>query len=176
VLAIALFQLAWALADADGDAALAAVEEGIALTRAGASDASLGTALSLAAPLLARQGNVSRALDALRESIVHSYEVVDRITMGGALTRGAVTFALVGSFEPVAVLDGAMRAKVTGTEILVTDPEAAEEADAIERSRATLGPGEYEVWRDRGARMSYDELFEYLINELDRLIALAHDA
>jgi predicted ATPase/class 3 adenylate cyclase len=171
MLASALMQFGRAMQEEDPSAALAAFDESVELTHAGASSGSMTTVLAQAAPLMARAGNTPRALEALREAIVHSHEVVDRISMGQAVTRGAVTFALVGHFEPVAVLDGAMHANVTGGHILVTEQEAEEEVAASAQAREVLGPDEYEGLQTRGTRMSYEELVEYLIGELDGLIA-----
>jgi hypothetical protein len=174
LLAVSLFQLGWCQPD-DPVAALAAFEESVALARAGATSSSMGTSLGHAAPLLARAGDVPAALAALREALVYSYEIADRITVDAVLTRGLVTFDEVGHCEAVAVLDGAMRASVIGTRVIPPPRERREEAVAIERSQEAFGRERYERSRARGAAMNYDELIEYLVRELDDLIARVGD-
>ena len=84
-LTLALFTFAWTEWERQPETALAAVEESIALSRAGAVDGALGTALGLAARIRMEIGDTERGWTFLREAAEYSREVGDTANLGFVL-------------------------------------------------------------------------------------------
>jgi hypothetical protein len=159
------------LADVDPEAALAALDESVALTRSGASAFAFGAALHQAARLRAQIGDAPEALRALRASVSHEHYRGSRPSMTVTLNIGIEVLATLGYAEQAAVLAG-----VTSKGPLA--PLIADRIDSIEHAqlertlgpvREALGVERFEECGAQGASMSYDEIIEYALTELDRL-------
>jgi hypothetical protein len=123
-------------------AALALIEDSLALTRAGAFDPGLGFSLALAAVIRARNGDLPGALAALGEA------------------------------GPAAVLAGAVSAHFQPSISSVPEEEriAIDEAQAL--ARDALGETAYSAALGRGAAMDDDQVVEYALGEFRRVAAL----
>jgi hypothetical protein len=142
------------------------------LTRAGASDVNLSGILAASALLGSRRGARSAAVRALREAIEHSREVGDRPTLLGNLTTGIELAANVGAFG-LAVLLAAKESSAgfnfIGTQYLI------DYDGALARARDRLGAERYEELWARGTEMSFDQVVEFALTDLDRLLTELED-
>jgi hypothetical protein len=170
---------AWAFTTAAGaiwpeepQAALTLVEESLALTRAGAFDPALDTALTWAGFIRARNGDLPGALDALQEAIAQQHADGNRLLLNMTLQITAVVLARLGAAEPAAVLSGAFTAHfppgISGVHQDVT--MGIEEAQSL--ARHALGEAAYSAALARGTAMDEDQLIEYAQGEYRRLAAL----
>jgi predicted ATPase/class 3 adenylate cyclase len=155
-LADALYAFSWAAWSDDPDVALAALDECIALTRAGASDSVFDGALAQAARLRAANDESDAALDLLREAVVHSYQIGYRRAVHFALSCGVEVLLHFGYAEPAAVISGYGPARMTRT----TPPRVL---------RAALDPDAYERAATRGGAMTFDEIVTFTVTQLDQI-------
>jgi non-specific serine/threonine protein kinase len=150
-------------------AALLLIEDTLALARAGAQDALIGIALTLAAVIRARTGDLPGALAALQEATLQHH--ADGNGIGDTLRIAAGMLARLGEAGPAAVLYGAVAAVPGG---LTASNEG--EQRAIGRSQAlardALGQAAYDSAFSRGAAMDEDELVRYAVGEFQRVAAL----
>ena len=174
-LALALFTRAWAEWEDQPEAALAAVEESIALSRAGAVDGALGTSLSVAARIRVRLGDLAGAWAAMREAILYSRDVGDTANLGFALFEMAD--ALGARDEPfVAELGGALKDGAFRQLLLQTGgEELTRREEAITRVRETLDPSDFDPAWARGAAMTHDEVIDFALAKLDELLLAAEE-
>ena len=96
----------WALITDDLAAALAALDESIALSRQGASPQSFGTALRLAAGIRIRTGDLPQAARDLREAIQRSHQTSTRLTFYNCILWGIEILIRLDHLEQAAVFDG----------------------------------------------------------------------
>ena len=147
-------------------AALAAFEESIALTRAGAADGFHSTALGGAAQLRARAGDRAAALDHLRSAVAFDHDVGARASLGLTLERAIATLASIGEDELAALCTGIVQ---SGT---ITAFRSLPQVDhTAERVEARMGPDAYRAAFDRGAALADQDVAGALIGELDRVMA-----
>jgi predicted ATPase/class 3 adenylate cyclase len=171
-LALALFAFGWAISQEDPAGALTAYDESIALTRGGALDGAYGAALSQAALLRCRVGEDRRALEELREAVVYSHDVGDRVNFANAMNRGIEISGRLGSPELSATLAGSISTVLLESLMYeLRDAELVAHEEVQTEVRAALGDDGYEAAKAHGASMSYDEVASYLIAELDRMLA-----
>ncbi len=177
-LALGLFATAWSSALDDPEVALAAVDESIALTRAGAVDGAFGAALCQAASLRARLGNAKLALELLREGIAYSHEVGDNSNLANAVNRGAGITGRLGYHEISAVLAGLMETVPFDIPINVQflSHERADHYEVQVQVRSALGDAAYEAAAARGAKMADEEIVQFILAEIDRMLAELDDA
>jgi hypothetical protein len=172
-LTLASFALGWAQTNDNPDEALAALDESIALTRAGALDGAYGAALCLAALLRARRGEARPAVEELLEAVNYSHEVGDRTNFSNAVNRGSEILGRLGHDELAAVLTGIVTGQFLDTstvyQLFGREREEHEAVDA--QVRATLGIDAYEAAIARGAAMTYGEMVVYLRHELKQILA-----
>ncbi len=167
-LANALCAYGWALIADEPDAALAALDESIALSRQGAGPAIFGLALYLAAGLRLRAGDLAHAARDLREGVAAIPS--DRRALGllPSVWCGIEILTGLDQFAEAAVFDGIVS---TG---LPTEWRAgsgwAPQRDAIAHARAALGPEHYDAAFQVGAAMTYDQAVEHTRRVLDDLI------
>jgi hypothetical protein len=155
-LADALYAFSWAVSSDEPDAALAALDECIALTRAGASDSVFDGALAQAARLRAEKDESDAAFNLLREAVAHSSQIGYRRAVLFALSCGVEVLAHFGYTETAAVISGYDPARITRT----TSPRAL---------RAALGPDAYERAATRGGAMTFDEIVTFTVAQLDHI-------
>ena len=165
-LAVSLY--AWALTrrDEDPEGALAALDESIALTRAGASSGVFGYALVLAATLEARRADRRHAaLVTLREAFEVSVDFGDRPMLITVCVHVFELLADQQQYEAAAVLSGVTTMGPMALYSIVDTSEAAA------RVRARLDSVVYEREAARGAAMSYDAVVAFAFHTIDVLIA-----
>ena len=151
----------------ESDVATAALEESIALTRAGASDAVFAQALNSLAIHHSRLGQHAEALAELRESIDHSTrsDLVANLT---AMGFASIVFARAGSDDAAAVCAGsASNGFLTAAHSLARLPGSDTVVPALERR---LGPQRWREATERGAAMDYDELLAFVIERVGRRV------
>jgi predicted ATPase/class 3 adenylate cyclase len=172
-LTLAHFAFGWAWSHDDPEAALAAFDESIALTRAGAVDGAYGAALCQAALLRAHKGDERGALEGLREAIAYSDEVGDRVNFSNAVNRGTEIVGRLGHAEVSAVFGGIVSGQFLGTSLIyeLKGSELVEHEAVRDRVRAELGEDDYAAATARGAAMSYDDIVGFTLGELDGILA-----
>ena len=166
-LAIALFAFGWASWQHEPDAALAALEESVELTRNGATDTTVGPALAELARLLAKRGDLRGAFGHLQEAIAHEYQIADYSELAGALLVATIVLAEARRAEAIAVIGGfAMDGIAANFGISYQGPERDEQIEAQSRARAELGDDAYEAAHATGAAMSYEEIVDLVLAAL----------
>ena len=174
--AYAFFTAAGAIWPGEPQAALMLIEDSLALTRAGASDPILGTALMLAGVIRARNGDLPGALAALQEAMLQQHADGNRLLLGGTLQVAAVVLALLGEAEPAAVLSGAFSAHFPPDVSVVNEDQKMGIGEAQSLARQALGGAAYSAALARGAAMDDDEVVGYAQGEFRRLVACAEPA
>jgi hypothetical protein len=130
------------------------------------------SALGMVAQLRARRGDRVGALEALRTSVVNGHELGDRPQFVATISWGTYVFARFGDLQAAAVLAGAL---VDGPLAeLAGFPGMAQSHDdpALARLQFALGPDTYREATARGAAMSFDQIVEYMLTEIDRMLAV----
>jgi hypothetical protein len=172
-LTLALFTFAWAEWERQPAAALAAVEESIALSRAGAVDGGLGTALGLAARIRMEMGDTTRAWTALREAVEYSRDVGDTANLGFVLFE--LAYYLAGKDDAfvaqlgVALREGALRRLL----MQVGGDEVIRRYEAIDSARDALDASTFALAHTSGMAMTRDDVIAFALAKLDELIAEA---
>jgi predicted ATPase/class 3 adenylate cyclase len=158
------------LSEKDPDLALGSLEEGIALSRAGATDSILSFALAVAARFRARAGDAEGALRSLIEAITHRHDIGDRPGMAATLRISVSVLVELGYYEPAAVILGAITNGSLAALTAFVRAELRVWEGAGETVRTELGPDGFERSAALGAAMSYDELVDSILHELDRIL------
>ena len=170
--AFAFTTAAGAIWPGDPQAALALIEDSLALTRAGAFDPGLGLALTWTGFIRAQNGDLPGALAALQEAMAQQHADGNRLLLNMTLQITAVVLARLGEAEPAVVLSGAFSAHfppdISGVDQDVT--MGIEEAQSL--ARHALGEAAYSAALGRGAAMDDDQVVEYIQGEFRRLAAL----
>jgi len=156
----------------DPQAALALIEDSLALTRAGASDPFLGIALTWAGIIRARNGDLPGALAALEEATVQQHADGSRLMLGITLRIAAVMLARLGEAGPAAVLSGAFSAHFPASISAMHEDERMAIDEAQSLARHTLGEAACNAALGRGAAMDEDEVVGYAVGEFQRVAAL----
>ena len=140
------------------DAALAALDESIALGRQDSFSANFrGRTLALAAQLRARKGDTDGGISALREAITECHRSGERTGVATAFDRGIQVLASTGHHELAAVLGGIVTAGVFADTHAIPVHELPDRQHSLERIEAELGIETYAAAISRGAAMTYDE-------------------
>jgi predicted ATPase/class 3 adenylate cyclase len=169
--AIALGVFGWVFLRDDPRAATAALEESIALTRAGAGDAVFPTALILVAPLRARAGDLEGALHALHAGLAHARDVADFPAASTALAS-AVEVAFTARETTVAAIFGGMLDSEAFRGLLyANDPYRPARERVLDRVSTELGTDQYASRVAEGMATTFDEGIEYALAEFDRIIS-----
>jgi tetratricopeptide (TPR) repeat protein len=161
-------------ADTEPDRAIAALDESIALTRAGAGNIAFELALTQRAQLHARAGNRSEALDALRDAVQHARDVGHRTMLTLLMTSTVQILTMIGSDETDEAAVVISSALATGDLRYLVIGIIDQQHDQLSKVVARLGDHRYEAARVRGAGLTFDDLIHYAVAEMDN--ALARDA
>jgi tetratricopeptide (TPR) repeat protein len=167
-LAGALMANGWALITDDPAAALAALDESIALSRQGASPQSFGAALRLAAGIRIRTGDLPHAARDLREAVDRSDHNSIRLTLYNSIQSGVEILIRLDHLEQAAVFDG-----ITSTGLTPeyrAGPAWSHLRAAIASARAAHGPDRYDQAFEIGAAMTYDQAVDHTLGILDDVI------
>ncbi|HYB18443.1 MAG TPA: hypothetical protein VEF71_23680, partial [Streptosporangiaceae bacterium] len=156
----------------DPQAALALIEDSLALTRAGAFDPVLDIALTWTGFIRARTGDLPGALAALQEAMAQQHADGNRLLLNMTLQITTVVLARLGQAEPAVVLSGAFSAHFPpGISAVHQDVTMGiEEAQSL--ARHALGEAAYSAALERGAAMDDDQVVGYAQGEFRRLAAL----
>ena len=162
---------------ADPPASLAAYEGYVALARSGGRSSNLGWSLGDVSWLKARAGDRRGALQAARDGLRHDLRSGARTNLAGALNRIKLAFVELGDAEPAAVLEGA---EADGPLVPWSwgDGVPVEQQDrehALRVLREALGAEGYERTAAVGAAMTFDEVVEYTLEQLERLLAATRE-
>ncbi len=168
--ALACYAAAHAVRLEEPQTALQFIEDSLALTRAGAADSILGFALSLAAAIRTRNGDLRGALTVLHEATAQQHDDGNRLGLGVTLERAAVVFSRLGEAKAAAVLAGAVLAHFAVTTANVPEEERTETDQAYALARSALAEDAYNAALALGASMNDDEVAEYALAELRRLL------
>ena len=169
--AIAFCTAAIAIWPGDPQTALMLIEDSLALTRAGACDPFLGSALTWAGFIRARTGDLPGALAALQEAMAQQHTDGNRLMLGMTLQITAVVLARLGEAEPAAVLSGAFSAHFPPDISPVHEDQKMDIGEAQSLARHALGEAAYSAALTRGAAMADDEVVGYAQGEFRRLAA-----
>jgi hypothetical protein len=153
----------------DPDEALAFAEQSIALTRAGASGATLGHVLPIRAQLRGQNGDTSGAVRDLREAFTYSHDKGDKVMLMVAFDRSINVFDALGLTEAAATLAGvALRGPLAVLSILPS-AEREDRAVVLAHLQALIGRPGYEHAIQRGASMNSDQAVTYALDQLDAI-------
>jgi predicted ATPase len=164
-LAAALSYLGRASFSDDPARALAAFEESIEFTRAGAADGFHSMALGGAAQLRARAGDRRGALDHLRTVIAFDHDNSSRANAALTLERAVPTLASLGEDELAAMIFGVVQHGTISS--FRSLPQVDRTAVRLEER---MGKDAYQAAVDRGAAIPYRDVGLTLLAELDRII------
>jgi predicted ATPase/class 3 adenylate cyclase len=165
LLVVVLTAVAHAWLDEDPARARAALEECIALTRAGASDVNLSPALKDLARLRMRDGDGTGALDALRDALIHDHASGNRPGMAGTLILGSELLTALGYRHEAVVLTCAA---IDGELSPVTSSDVATSLRGIlSQERQALGEQAYKAAAAKGSTFSYEEAVAYALDAIE---------
>ena len=167
-LALILIAFGWSTLDSDPDASLAALDEAIELGRRGASTSSHGVALSMAAQLRCRRGDVGEALIALRETVHVNTDSGDKGMLVTALERSVPVFVDAGQLGTAVTIAAALDSPFGRIGHLAA-LEQTQMSDAVMRARDRLEAVAYAEARDGGRSMSLDEVVVFALGEIGRI-------
>jgi predicted ATPase/class 3 adenylate cyclase len=165
-LAGALHATAWAHQRDDPSTALAAAEECIEIGRDSPTHLeSVESVLALAGGIRSRLGNLTGAIELLRESIIVARDLGARPQFCAALDWSLSPLIKSGRAEVAAVFLGAL---TKGSLARVTDFPGVETARAniLERVRSIIGDERADWAIAQGASLQYDDAVDYALRQL----------
>lgn len=172
--AFAFCAAAGAIWPGDPQTALMLIEDSLVLTRAGAFDPMLGTALTWTGFIRAQTGDLPGALAVLQEAMAQQHADGTRLLLGMTLQIAAVVLARLGEAEPALVLSGAFSAHFPQDISAVHQDEKLGIGEAQALARRALDEAAYRAALARGATMDDDRVVGYAQSEFPRLAA-RHD-
>jgi predicted ATPase/class 3 adenylate cyclase len=170
----ALFYFAWTRRADESKDRIEALEECLAHSRAVDTryNPQAVRALALLAPLLVGQDDRSQAIAALHEAVVRAYDTGQLPMMAFVLNHGVSVATDLAAWELAAVLGAAVESgPLTGKDVLVHPGERAERRVALDHVRTQLDAGRYSAAVTRATTMTYQQVVEHTLTELDRLRA-----
>jgi hypothetical protein len=167
-IASALAVYGWVRIADDRTAALAILDDTIALHRQGAIPHMFGMTLCLTAGIRARTGDLLHATRDLREAVERAHQNSAHLTLYTALLWGNFILVAVDHLNEAAVFDGMASAGLTPE--YRAGPDWARIRDAITNARAAYGPERYDAAFQTGAQMPHDQIVQHTLRTLDDLI------
>jgi hypothetical protein len=168
VMALSLYALGLSCSESRPGAALAALDEHIAIVRAGPAVFVLARCLALAAQIRAAGGDLPHALDELRRAIDIAHGTGDRPAMAFTLAR-AVSVLRHGDATAAAVLSGVVSDGALARQFGVLTWERDWFQHLVEEIRTLLGTELYEQAVATGTALSYDDALAAAMEAVDRL-------
>ena len=172
LLAVSLCTYAWGVCEDDPDDGLAAAEESIRLTEAGAGDIGYSGASQVAAMLRAARGDHAAAAGAMRAAVDRDARAGQRTLIGIDVTFAALVLAGVAdTCQAAATLAGAVTGPELGFSLAFLTPYQRERYEhGLTKAAAVLGTRRYAAAQHAGAAMTYDQVVAYTVEQLDRLV------
>ena len=162
-----------ALMQLDPQRAMTRFENAIEIADSVGSRFLIGVAQVSLTSLKARHGDAMDALDSFRELIELWQRAGHWTQLWTTLRSVADAFARLGSFEAAAVLHAALMEAQTGAPVFGEDAERlAALAQTLEQE---LGPAALARAQARGRSLSDDEVVTFVLDEIDRLLAVDRD-
>jgi hypothetical protein len=157
--------------DEHPDEALAAADESVRLTDAGAGDVGYTGALSVGAMIRADRGDKIGASRAMRSAVRHNAKT--GLWNMLSFSVQVATFVLAGvpdTVEAAATLAGALTGPVLGVFPQFLRPQQwVHYQQRLAEVTAALDEQFYADTRERGTVMTYDQIVAYTLEQLDRL-------
>jgi predicted ATPase/class 3 adenylate cyclase len=172
LLIAALFYFAWTRRPEESDDTIAAIEECLALSRAIDSPyhPHAVRALGMLARLVAHHDNRSETIDALHEAILRAYDTGQLPIMAFVVNHGVRVAIDLGAWQLAATLGAALNeGPLAGLTMLVHPAEHTDRQDALDQIRAHLGADRYREATSNAIAMTYPQVVQYALAELDRL-------
>jgi predicted ATPase len=166
---LAMYSYALAWWQARPEAALAALQETVAVDRqiVGSNAAVQARARALAAQLHADAGEIQPALQTFREAVLRAHGDGDRPSEANAVARGANVMHAAGDDEAAAVFAGAVARGALARLHALPTHERPGYRELLHHVRAKLGEDVYETANGRGATMAYEELIRFALDRVD---------
>jgi hypothetical protein len=162
--ATGLYAFGLAFWQSDPAGAKAAHEEYLQIVHAaGYYDFALPRVLALQAQLLAHEGHLPAAVNALREALECAHINGDRPALAVCVARGAVVLAADRESETAAVLVGAVTEGVLARLGAIPLHELADYNQFITTLPSQLGDSHYRAAIGRGATMTYDQIAQFAL-------------
>jgi hypothetical protein len=174
----ALLYFAWSRRPDESDDTIEALEECLALTNAIASPyhPHAVRALGLLARRLSNHEERGQAVDACYEAVVRAYDTGQRPIMAFVVNHGVAVANDLGAWELAATLGAAVdEGPLAGLTTLIHPAEHIDRQVALTDVRAQLGAERYEAVTANAIAMTYQQLVEHALTELDRLRAETGD-
>ena len=166
----ALAMLGWSFITQDPDRALPALDESIALVRAGANESIYAPALGLSAAIRARRKDRTGSLTDLRDAIEHCHRNGLIPGMTGMFELGIQVFAELGRPEVAAVFAGVVHDGCLSSVNISPLSAGVDRAEVLDVLGAALGTDAYDPAFARGSRLSYDQAVDYAMHEIEQLL------
>jgi predicted ATPase/class 3 adenylate cyclase len=167
MLVTALASLAWALQRSDPEAALARVDEVAGYFRDGVRQSPVeGSLYALGGGLRARLGDDAGAFEYLHRAACVTRDDGGHPQFAAVLDWSVPLLAKFGRRDAAAVFLGALTQGVLANVSNYLVSGAYTRQRAIERLRASLSDAQVDPLLDRGARMTFDEIAAYAIEQL----------
>ena len=153
------------------DETLRGLDEATTLLRHFGNISPLLMSLALRGHIEVLAGHTGQGLDTLREAMHGAVDAGDRLSVITTLDRILPLAHRLGHAHATVVLGSV----ITGTPLdplsNVSAHDREERAHSLERARAEMTPDDYAAARAHGAAMTYDEIVQYTLDLLDRLLA-----
>jgi hypothetical protein len=171
-LVTALFAEGLAHVEDDPTHALAAFEESLALTDAGASDIVFGEIQEQLIRLRILLGDLAGAVAAAHTGFDYAVEVGNRLTSVTVLWYALEALVPLGAVELAGTLFGLVddAPEIAPMLSVFVGPQSIRHAELREQVRAALGDQRFAEFAARGAAMSYDDAVTYFRPELAHLV------
>jgi predicted ATPase/class 3 adenylate cyclase len=177
-LILALFYFAWTRRPNESEDTIRALEECLDLGRAVATPyrPHVLRALALLAKLHARRGERIPAIEDLRQAIVGAHDSGQLIALAVAANHGVSVAVDLDAWELAATLGTALtEGPLRGTTLLVHPAEHADRNAALDRAQSQLAPDRYHAALNRGTTLTYEQLIEYTLTQLDWLLTKTNE-
>jgi len=169
------YNLARSIEHDDPTRALNAYERTIALGRAGAMQLMVGPALVSVARLRSQAHDRVAALEALHDGLRYSNDVGYRPIVVEALGLAAETLLTVGELATATVLAGSLFAG-TLPELNASPQRNSKLERNLMSAREALGDEQHLRLYEQGQSMSYEEVIEYAMDNVQRAVAETTEA
>jgi hypothetical protein len=168
----ALAYFAWTRRPDESEYTIQVLEECLAQSRtiASPSHTLAVRALGMLARLRAERGERSDAIDAFHDGVVRAYDTGQLPIMAFVLNHGVSVATDLEAWPLSATLGAALTGgALSGLTLLVHPEEHKARQAALDHAREQLDPDSYQEALTRGTALSYQQIVDYTLSELDRL-------